>query len=129
MRNTPDYLRYTTTHTWVEILDNIMLKVGITDFAQQELGDIVFIELPEMEREYTRGDECALVESVKSTSEIYCPVSGNITEINMTLEDSPGIINVDPYGEGWIFQMEIIDDSDLDDLIDADTYNEITEDE
>ena len=129
MPDTPDYLRYTTTHTWVEIIDDRTIRVGITDFAQQELDDIVFIELPEMDREYTRGDECAIVESVKSTSEIYCPASGNIIAINLSLEDSPGLINEDPYGEGWIFQIELTDDSDLDDLIDADTYRELAVDD
>jgi glycine cleavage system H protein len=129
MPDTPDYLQYTTTHTWVEIIEESTIRVGLTDVAQQEPGDIVYVELPELEREFTQGDECVIIESAKTTSEIYCPASGTMIAINLALEASPGIINMDPYGGGWIFQMEIVDDSNLDDLIDADTYNELTEED
>jgi len=127
MHDLPSDLKYSSTHTWVEMIEDGLLRVGITDFAQSELGDVVFVELPEIEREYTSGDECAVVESVKSTSDIYCPVSGSIIEVNDALSDSPELINGDPYGEGWIFTIEPIDHSDLDDLLDAEAYSELTE--
>ncbi len=129
MHNIPGELLYTSTHTWVEGLGEGNYRVGITDFAQAELGDIVFFEAPELEREYAQADECAVVESVKSTSDIYCPLSGTITEVNPILEESPEIINSEPYGEGWLFIINAIDEAELDDLIDAEAYAELTEEE
>lgn len=125
--NIPDDLRYSETHTWAELQEDGLVKVGITDYAQEELGDIVFVELPEVERLYASGEECAVIESVKSASDIYCPLTGEVVLINNELEDSPEIINADPYGDGWIFQISPNDIAELDELIDANAYNEIIE--
>jgi len=129
MSNVPGDLKYSSTHTWTEILDDGLIKVGITDYAQKELGDIVFVELPELEHSYTAGEECAVVESVKSASDIYCPVNGEVVEVNTALEDTPEKINTDPYGAGWIFILKPDDMESLDELIDADEYVELTEDQ
>ena len=125
MSNIPDDLKYSPAHTWVESLEDGLVRVGITDHAQTELGDIVFVELPELEKSYSAGEECAVVESVKSASDIYCPVSGEIVDINNELEDNPEKINVDPYGLGWIFIIKPDDEADLDELIDATEYADL----
>ncbi len=127
MHNVPADLRFTETHTWVEDLDENNYRVGITDFAQDELGDVVYVEPPEVEREYAQADECAVIESVKATSDIYCPLSGIIMEVNPALEDTPEIINTEPYNEGWIFIIKTNDDSELGELINADSYSQLTE--
>ena len=129
MHNIPAELQYTSSHIWVENIGDGNYRVGITDFAQDELGDVVFVEPPELEREYLQADECAVVESVKSTSDIYCPLSGTIIEVNSALEDSPELINSEPYGEGWIFILKANDEAELDELIDANAYTELTEEE
>lgn len=129
MHNVPAELKYTSTHTWLEELGDGKYRVGITDFAQDELGDIVYVEAPELEKEYSQLDECAVVESVKSTSDIYCPLSGEIVEVNELLEDSPETINSEPYNEGWLFVIQMTDDSELDELIDAEAYLKLTEEE
>ncbi len=127
MHNVPADLKYTNTHTWLENMGDNNYRVGITDFAQSELGDVVFVEPPEKDRQYSQVEECAVVESVKSTSDIYCPLSGVIVEINSILEDSPEIINTEPYTDGWIFIIKANDDAELDELIDAASYSELTE--
>ena len=127
MSDIPDYLKYTDSHVWCEITDEGLLRVGITDFAQSELGDIVYIELPEEERLYTAGDECAVVESVKSASDIYCPVTGEVVEVNRELEDKPENINSDPYQDGWLFLLKPENEGDLEELLDADGYSELVE--
>ena len=127
MSHIPGDLKYSSGHTWVEMLDDGLIKVGITDHAQKELGDIVFVELPEPEHSYTAGEECAVVESVKSASDIYCPVSGEIVKVNDDLEDTPEKINADPYGSGWILVLRPDDMDTLDDLIDAEEYSELLE--
>ena len=127
MHSVPSDLKYTSTHTWVEDMGEKTYRVGITDFAQDELGDIVFVEMPEVDREYGQTDECAVVESVKSTSDIYCPLSGIILEVNPALEDAPELINSEPYSEGWIFIIKTNDESELEELIDTDSYTELTE--
>lgn len=129
MHNIPGELIYTNNHIWIEHIGDGKYRAGITDFAQDELGDVVFVELPETDREYAKDDECAVVESVKSTSDIFCPVSGTIIEVNPMLEDSPEVINSDPYGDGWIFIIESNDDDELDDLLDAEAYTQLTEEE
>lgn len=129
MHNIPGELHYTSSHTWIEDVGDGNYRIGITDFAQEELGDIVFVEPPEPGREYSLADECAVVESVKSTSDIYCPLSGTIVEINSILEESPEMINSEPYGEGWIFVIKANDLSEFDELIDAESYAELTEEE
>ena len=125
--NTPDDLRYSESHTWSELLEDDLVRVGITDHAQEELGDIVFIELPELERSYTSGEECAVIESVKTASDIYCPVTGEIVEVNDELSDGPEKINADPYGDGWIFIIRPDDPDELNDLMDASEYNDFLE--
>ena len=125
MSHIPADLKYSSTHTWTEILDDGFIKVGITDYAQKELGDIVYVELPEVEDGYAAGEECAVVESVKSASDIYCPVSGEIVEVNHVLDETPEKINSDPYGSGWLFVLRPDDQDTLDELIDAEEYGEL----
>ncbi len=125
MHDIPSNLKFSNTHVWLEDLGENNYRVGITDFAQDELGDIVFVEPPEEGREYDQADECAVVESVKSTSDIYCPLSGIITEINSELNDTPDLINSEPYSEGWIFILKANDDSELNELIDANSYYDL----
>ena len=125
MQDVPSNLKFSKTHVWLEDLGENNYRVGITDFAQDELGDIVFVEPPEEGREYDQADECAVFESVKSTSDIYCPLSGIITEINSELNDAPDLINSEPYSEGWIFILKANDESELNELIDANSYYEL----
>ena len=125
MHDIPSNLKFSKTHVWLEDLGENNYRVGITDFAQDELGDIVFVEPPKEGQEYDQADECAVVESVKSTSDIYCPLSGIITEINSELNDTPDLINSEPYSEGWIFILKANDDSELNEFIDANSYYEL----
>ena len=127
MHSVPIDLKYTNSHIWVEDLGGNTYRVGITDFAQEQLGDVVYVETPEVEREYGETDECAVIESVKSTSDIYCPFSGIIMEVNSDLEDTPELINKEPYSDGWIFVIKAIDETGLDNLIDSESYSELTE--
>jgi glycine cleavage system H protein len=129
MTNIPANLRYSSTHTWVETLEDESVRVGITDYAQEEMGEVVFIELPESERSYTAGEECAVIESVKTAADIYCPVGGEIFEINHSLNDNPTLINLDPYGEGWLFQLTQENTVDIDELVDSEEYAERIEEE
>ncbi|MCX8123101.1 MAG: glycine cleavage system protein GcvH [Spirochaetes bacterium] len=122
MSTIPENLKYTKTHEWVELQENYTCKCGITDHAQEMLTDIVFVELPEVGIEVKAGEQVAVVESVKAVSDVYAPVSGRIVEVNKTLEDSPDLINTDPYGEGWIFVIDMKDKNELDDLLDANAY-------
>ena len=117
-------LKYTKSHDWIKIKDDIAV-VGITDHAQAELTDIVFVELPEIGKEVKKGEEICVVESVKSVSEIYAPVSGKIVKVNSKLEDSPEIINESPYDDGWLVELEISDKSEVDSLLDAAEYKKL----
>ena len=119
-----DGLRYTDTHEWLKIQDNTVI-IGITDHAQSELTDIVFVELPEIGKEITKGDELCVVESVKSVSEIYSPISGKIIDVNKKLDDSPEIINESPYDDGWIVKLELKDKSEINNLLDSNSYKNI----
>jgi len=116
-----DDLKYTETHEWLKIKDKTA-QIGITDHAQSELTDIVFVELPEVGKVVKKGDELCVVESVKSVSEIYAPISGRISRVNEKLEDSPETINESPYDDGWLVELEITDNSEINALIDADSY-------
>ena len=116
-----DDLKYTDTHEWLKIKGNIV-QVGITDHAQSELTDIVFVELPGVGKEVKKGEELCIVESVKSVSEIYSPLSGVITNVNKSLEDSPETLNNSPYDEGWLVEIEISDKSEINDLLDSEGY-------
>ncbi len=120
--NAPDNLRYQESHEWIGTGDGAV-PVGITDHAQQELSDVVYVELPEVGSTVGKGDPVAVVESVKAASDIYAPASGTVTEVNKTLEDNPGLINSDPYGEGWIFKLEPGDPAEIDSLMDAAAYS------
>jgi len=122
----PENLRYTAEHEWVAT-SGTPVRVGITDFAQDALGDIVYVQLPEPGTEVAAGDSFGEVESTKSVSEIYAPVSGTVLARNEALVDSPDLINTDPYGEGWLVEMQPADPAAIDALLDADGYGKLTE--
>jgi glycine cleavage system H protein len=122
----PEGLRYTKEHEWVAV-EGGRARVGITDYAQDALGDIVYVELPEVGRTVRAAEACAEVESTKSVSDIYAPVSGTIVEVNGTLADAPERINESPYGDGWIFVIEMSDTSEVDGLLDASAYRRLVE--
>jgi len=124
----PDDLRYHKEHTWVRVSGKRAV-IGITDYAQNQLGDIVYVDLPEIESEVTANQEMSEIESTKATSSVIAPVSGRVVEINEELEDSPEIINEEPYKKGWIAIVEMSDDSELDDLMDASDYEKHVEEE
>lgn len=117
-------LRYTEAHEWLKIQNNIAM-IGITDHAQAELTDIVFVELPEIGKEIKKGEELCVVESVKSVSEIYSPISGKVVDVNKKLDDSPEIVNESPYDDGWLVKLEIKDKSEIDSLLDAESYRKM----
>lgn len=121
MSHLPEELKYAATHEWVRIEGDIA-TVGITDHAQDALGDVVYVELPEVGTEVHATDEVAVVESVKAASDIYAPVSGEVIEANEDLEDAPETINGDAYGDGWFFKIKMTDAGELDNLLDADGY-------
>ncbi len=114
-------LYFTEDHEWVAV-DGETATIGITDHAQKQLGDIVFVEVPEVGKSLAQGDEAAVVESVKAASEVYAPISGSVTEANEGLADAPATVNDDPLGEGWFFRLSIKDASELDDLMDEAAY-------
>ena len=124
----PDQLRYSKEHEWV-LVDGGRARVGITDYAQDALGDIVFVQLPEVGSAVVATASCAEIESTKSVSEIYAPVSGTIAEVNDALGDEPEKINADPYGDGWIFVIEMTTPSEVDALLDAGGYRQLVEEE
>ena len=118
--------RYTREHEWVS-LDGDIATVGITDHAQEQLGDVVFVELPELNREVTAGEACAVVESVKAASDIYAPLTGKVVETNPEIIDDPSLVNGDAEGEGWFFRLELDDTAAFDALLDEEAYNEYVE--
>ncbi len=122
-------LKYVASHEWIRDEGDGTVTIGITDHAQDLLGDVVFVELPEVGSDVASGDDAGVVESVKAASDVYVPVSGEIVEVNDLLEDSPELANSDPYGDGWFFRIKLSDASELDDLLDADAYGELCEDE
>ena len=119
-----DSLKYTDTHEWIKIQGKTAI-VGITDHAQSQLTDIVFVELPEIGKQIKKDDELCVVESVKSVSEIYAPLSGKIVNINKNLEETPETINESPYDEGWLVEIEIVDESQIKELLDANSYKKM----
>lgn len=129
MSNIPSELKFTTSHEWIRSEGNDIYTVGLTDHAQSMLGEMVFIDLPNVGDLIDSGDDCAVAESVKAASDIYAPLTGKIIAVNEDLEIAPELINRDPYGDGWLFQFVIKDDSELDDLLDDQAYLEIIEDE
>ena len=122
----PEDLRYSTDHEWIRV-DGGKARVGITDYAQDALGDVVFVDLPEVGTAVDGGSSISEVESTKSVSDIYAPVSGTISEVNADLSEAPERLNEDPYGEGWIFEIELSDASQLDGLLTAAAYRELVE--
>lgn len=122
MSNIPSELRYATSHEWVRNEGNGIVTVGITEHAQELLGDMVFVELPDVGDEVSMGDDVAVAESVKAASDIYAPVTGKVVEVNEDLEDSPELVNSDAFGDGWLFKLEIEDEGELASLLDAEGY-------
>ncbi len=123
--NYPSELKYTKTHEWVR-LEGEVAVVGITDFAQDALGDVVFVDLPQVGKSYEAGASVAVVESVKTASDIYAPVAGEIIEVNTALADKPELLNQSPYGEGWLFKMKVVS-ADLGGLLSAAEYQSVAE--
>ena len=115
--------KYTKTHEWVVVEDKVA-TVGITNNAQEQLGDVVYVDLPEVGREVKKGEVVASIESVKAAADVYAPLSGKIVEVNEKLDTEPELLNRDPEGEGWLFKMEISDESELEDLLDEQAYQE-----
>lgn len=124
----PDDFRYAPSHEWARVEDD-QITVGISDFAQQSLGDVVYVELPQVGDEVSAGAEACVVESVKAAADVYAPVSGTVVAVNETLEEAPEMVNQDPYGDGWFFKVEPTDLDEMDDLLDADGYEQHCESE
>ena len=124
----PSGLKYSREHEWVRVEENTAL-IGITDFAQAELGDVVYVELPEVGSELEANNTFGVVESVKAVSDLFAPITGVVTEVNTTLEDQPELVNSDPYEDGWMIRVEMKDESELNDLLEADSYRAYTEEE
>lgn len=122
MSKTPNDRRYTRSHEWVLIGANGVAVVGISDYAQEALGDLVFAETPEVGRKVAAGEVCAVLESVKAASDVYAPVAGEVVEVNELLRDQPELMNRDPYGDGWLWKMKPHDIAEVDTLLDADAY-------
>ena len=122
----PD-LKYAESHEWAKQIDGDLVEVGISDYAQESLGDVVFVELPEIGTQVAAKDECCAVESVKAASDIYAPVTGEIVAVNEALEDSPELLNESPYEDGWIFRIKPGNAAELDDLLDAEGYEQSVE--
>ncbi|MBG3012913.1 glycine cleavage system protein GcvH [Proteus faecis] len=129
MSQIPSELKYAQSHEWVRSEGNGEYTIGITEHAQELLGDMVFVDLPEVGREVTVGDDCAVAESVKAASDIYAPLSGEIIAVNEELDGSPELVNSAPYEEGWLFRIKANNESELDDLLDAAGYQELVDSE
>jgi len=127
MNDIPGDLKFTKTHEWLRIEDDQTITVGITDHAQDLLGDIVFIELPEIDVSYNAGDDCAVIESVKAASDIYCPIVGQVIAINEGLADTPELVNKSPYDDGWVFKLRAEDIHELEGLLSPSDYEEYAE--
>jgi len=128
MSNVPSELKFLSSHEWLAV-DGDIATIGVSDHAQELLGDLVFVELPEEGSTVLIGDTVAVIESVKAASDTYAPISGEIIEVNSELEDSPEKINDDPYGDGWMYKIKIEDHSEVDDMLDASAYAEIIAEE
>lgn len=129
MSNIPSELKYATSHEWVRNEGDGIVTVGITEHAQDLLGDMVFVELPDVGDEISTGDDVAVAESVKAASDIYAPISGEVIEVNEDLEDSPELVNSDAFGDGWMFKVKLDDETELDALLDAEGYKESIDEE
>lgn len=126
--NIPKELKYTKDHEWIKVEGN-MATIGITDFAQSQLGDVVFVDLPAVDDEITAGKEFGAIESVKAVSDIYAPLSGTIAEVNELLADAPETVNQDAFGDGWIIKIVMKDENELSDLLDSAEYEKVCEEE
>ncbi|KFZ39173.1 glycine cleavage system protein H [Shewanella mangrovi] len=129
MSDIPNELLYTASHEWVRKEADGSYTVGITEHAQELLGDMVFVELPEVGDTLSAGDDCAVAESVKAASDIYAPISGEVIAVNEALEDSPELVNSEPYADGWFFRVKPTDDGDLENLLDAEAYQAVIDEE
>jgi glycine cleavage system H protein len=129
MSHTPTELKYASTHEWARLEEDGTVTVGITAHAQEALGDVVFVELPEVGTMLAAADEAGVVESVKAASDIYAPLAGEVIDINTLLEDNPEMVNSDPYNEGWFYKLQPADLSDLDSLLSAEEYRQQCEEE
>jgi glycine cleavage system H protein len=129
MSQTPSELRYAITHEWARREEDGTVTVGITDHAQEALGDVVFVELPEVGTVFAAADDAGVVESVKAASDVYAPMGGEVIAVNSMLEDEPEIVNSDPYNDGWFYKLQPADISDLDALLSAEDYQQQCEDE
>ena len=129
MSDMPSDLKYNKSHEWIRDEGDGTVMVGITDHAQGLLGDLVFVELPEVGSRFAEGDEIAVVESVKAASDVYSPITGEVTAVNEGLADAPELVNGSPYGDGWLFRMRVDSADDLGELLDAEAYAELVEDE
>ncbi len=127
MSDIPSDLKYAATHEWARLEEDGTVTVGISDHAQDALGDVVYVELPELEQLIAAGDEAGVVESVKAASDVYAPISGTICAINEALEDAPETVNSDAYTDGWFFKMQPADIGELEELLDAEGYGEVCE--
>lgn len=122
--NVPDHLHYTASHEWIDPADSDAVPMGISDHAQAELTDVVFLELPEVGRIVSKGEAFAVIESVKAANDIYAPVGGEIVEVNEALVEAPESINTDPYGDGWMVKIKLSDPSEIESLMNAESYRE-----
>ncbi|MBK5936365.1 glycine cleavage system protein GcvH [Halorhodospira halophila] len=129
MSQVPEDLKYTRNHEWVRVEADGSVTVGITEHAQESLGDLVFVEPPEVGTQLQAEEACAVVESVKAASDVYAPISGEVTQGNEALADNPETVNTDPYGDGWIMRIQPADTSEIDGLLDAAAYQELVADE
>jgi glycine cleavage system H protein len=128
MADVPDDLRYTAEHEWVRVADGSnTVRVGITDYAQEALGDVVYVSLPEIGASVSAGDAVGEIESTKSVSDLYAPVTGTVVARNEALDATPELVNSDPYGEGWIVEIELAEGADVDALLDAGTYGTLSQ--
>ncbi len=129
MSEVQEGLKYAKSHEWIRAEGDGVVTIGITAHAQELLGDMVFIELPEIDAELDIEEECAVVESVKAASDIYAPVAGMVTEVNDAVVDAPELVNQDPYGDGWLFKLKLADQAEYDALLDVNEYTELVEEE
>ncbi len=125
MSEIPTELKYTNDHEWVRMEDGGTLVVGLTDYAQEQLGDLVYVDTPEVGAAFVAGDVCAVVESVKAASDVYAPVVGEVVAVNEAIKESPELISQDPYGAGWLFELSPEDSADWEDLLDSEEYEEL----
>lgn len=129
MSQVPKELKYLATHEWARLEEDGTVTVGITEHAQDMLGDVVFVELPEMDAEIAAGDEAGVVESVKAASDIYSPVSGVVVAVNEALQETPELVNSDPFHDGWFFRVKPSDVSEMEEMLDADAYQQACEED